>query len=254
MGSFAIQNLEGDARALDASTFLELLQKQAIVFPQISVTEIEEKSKGSGFIKTIAAIQILYLAAELLGRAVQRLAVTTLELFTLAMVMMAFFIYTFWWNKPLDVRLPIVLEAKTGSDGARAALNSAYDRSKARIGLSDGEYDHNWVNHLIILLAVSIFGACHLTGWNFDFPTYVESLLWRVASVCCVVLPLGIAWTLKFLPDRYFDDSIAWVWVPLAPLYVIVRLFLIVEVFIGLRIAPASVYQTVQWSQFFPHI
>lgn len=96
MGGFAIRNSEGEIRSLDSRTFLKLLRKQAIVFPKISVTEIEEKSKGNGFIKMIAAIQILYLAAELLGRASQHLAVTTLELFTLTMVMMALFIYAFW--------------------------------------------------------------------------------------------------------------------------------------------------------------
>lgn len=253
MGGFAIQNPEGDVCILDPMTFLKLLKNDTLTIPRISVTEIEEKSNGSGFIKAIAAVQIIYLAAELLGRAIQRLAVTTLELFTLAMVMMALFLYALWWNKPLDVRLPMVLEVKTGDDGARATLDSTYVISRKRVGFGDPgrRITTSEKGIWIAVTAVIIFGACHLIGWNFDFPTYVESLLWRIASVCCVVLPLGILLVDAMVSagDRYF----AWFVLPLGLLYVIVRLYLIVEVFVGLRRVPASVYQTVQWSQFFPH-
>ncbi|TID21528.1 hypothetical protein E6O75_ATG04923 [Venturia nashicola] len=167
MGGFAVKDPEGIAHALKSMDFLVLLRARVIEFPRISVIEIEEKSKGSGFIKAIAAVQILYLAAELLGRAIQRLAVSTLELFTLAMVMMALFLYALWWNKPQDVRLPFMVKFKNGSDGAPALLDRGVQLRK-RVGLLAFNFSHTRENVLITVLAVTIFGACHLIGWNFD--------------------------------------------------------------------------------------
>jgi hypothetical protein len=40
----------------------------------------------------------------------------------------------------------------------------------------------------------------------------------------------------------------------LTPLYVLVRTYLLVEVFVSLRSVPAGVYQTVNWSLYFPHL
>lgn len=81
----------------------------------------------------------------------------------------------------------------------------------------------------IVVPATAIFGACHLIGWNFEFPTPVESLLWRIASVCCVVVPLLFFSLVRTIPERYED----WFIFSLVPLYIIVRLYLIVEVFAG---------------------
>lgn len=228
---------------MNAYTFLEVLRNQAIAVPKISVTEIEEKSKGNAFVKAIAAIQVLYLSTELLGRAIQHLAVTTLELFTLAMVIMALFLYALWWNKPLDVRLSIILEPRDDSEEVRAAMSRAYEGRQARVDLSDSKsVVHTDNQGWITVLAVINFGVFHLIGWNFEFPTNAECLLWRIASVCCVILPLSITLIIGLLPDRNAD----WFGGSLLSLYIIIRLYLIDEVFIGLRRVPASAYQRVQ--------
>ncbi|KAE9969585.1 hypothetical protein EG328_006798 [Venturia inaequalis] len=263
MGGFAVRNPAGHLRALDSDTFLRLLKNQTIAVPRISVTDIEKKSNGNGAIKAIAAIQILYLAAEILGRAVQHLAVTTLELFTLAMAMMALILYAIWWDKPLDVMLPFEVEPKENNDEARVTLAMEaknlgervpmiLSKERADVMYEDGPSERKplGIDTWIAFLAIVIFGACHLIGWNFNFPTPVERLLWRIASVCCIVLPPTLYVSVR-IPRR------SWYLLATPPvmlLYIVVRLYLVVEAFIGLRRVPASVYKTVQWSQFFPHI
>jgi hypothetical protein len=193
---------------------------------------------------------------ELLGRAIQHLPVSTFELFTLAMVLMGLMIYAFWWSRPLDVRLPIVLERNSADARAQETLDRVYSDlmkiEQSRQSLSVGQINQlGWFKFIIPTLAASIFGACHLIGWNFEFPTRTEHLLWRIGSVCCLALPLII---IAHVTSAKFDfDDFDWRASSLIVIYFIVRVYLIVEVFIGLRKVPADVYETVQWSQYFPH-
>jgi hypothetical protein len=256
MGGFAIQNSEGTVRSLGGRSFLHLLSAGALALPNTTKIEIEEKSKGSGIAKTIACIQILYLAANLLGRAIQHLPVSTLELFTLAMVIMTLMLYALWWSKPLDVRVPIILETKASDKEVLKKMVNIGSRSdwnvpgKSLLSSDEDVGNGSRTGRFIQVVAMIAFGACHLIGWAFDFPTEVEALLWKIASVCCLVLPLAVMFVVSTLPDIYED----WCFGLLVPLYVLVRLYLIVEVFVSLRKVPAGVYQSVQWSQYLPHI
>jgi hypothetical protein len=226
MGGFAIQNSEGHTRSVGPQSFMDLLSERAVVIPTISEGEMKEKNKGNGFIKAIAALQIIYLAMELLGRAIQHLAITTLELWTLGMVIIALGIYCFWWNKPLDVRMPIVLESNPSVVEASSKLNAMGDRLTAqalRVGFSDAEVEHFKTSYVVGAAAVTLFGACHLFGWNFEFPTHLESLLWRIASICCLSLPFLVLVFLR-LPKHYHF----WLVLPSSILYLIVRLYLMI--------------------------
>lgn len=43
-----------------------------------------------------------------------------------------------------------------------------------------------------LFIAATVFGAVHVAGWNFEFPTRVEQIIWRCASVYILALPLMI--------------------------------------------------------------
>lgn len=108
-----------------------------------------------------------------------------------------------------------------------------------------------------ILAALSvIFGAMHVVGWNFEFPTEVEKILWRVASICCGAVPALCVPFLKFFfrfEDRkWFETAFFYVSLLIYIVYSVLRLYLFIEMFIGLRVAPPGIYQMVQWSQYFP--
>jgi hypothetical protein len=78
--------------------------------PEISRKEIEDRSKSDKFTKGLALLQSLWLAASLITRAVQNLAVTQLEVVTIAFAVCTIITYGFCWYKPQDVQTPIYIE------------------------------------------------------------------------------------------------------------------------------------------------
>ncbi|KAL7276416.1 hypothetical protein RUND412_000588 [Rhizina undulata] len=123
---------------------------------------------------------------------------------------------------------------------------------------NDGEYldalkgKSRYLNDLqIAFLGVFwvVYGAVHLAAWNEYFPTLIEQWMWRASSLLIIVSCPCI------LAIHWFDDNC------LASFGVVVfsvlcgaaRLFLLVEAFISFRSLPLSVYETVSWSNYWPH-
>ena len=126
-----------------------------------------------------------------------------------------------------------------------------------------------------VILFGLILAGIHLAAWSYPFPTRVETWLWRAAALSIAMGPLGYyLWRTSFnywigqglfaseyakisrdrnrrvMLNKSFR-SIASVGVLL---YSLMRLYMIVEVFFCLRSAPASIYDTPSWSQYWPHI
>ncbi|KAL4920371.1 hypothetical protein BDW62DRAFT_16531 [Aspergillus aurantiobrunneus] len=144
-----------------------------------------------------------------------------------------------------------------------------------------------------LLVVMTLFGVgIHLFGWNFWFPTRGEQIAWRVASLqmlftaaffwaveiiagwkrdnvmelwYCMVFTPGKLEELKerrrLRPPRPqptpADFPLRWecgVSATMALLYMIARVYTLVEMFAGLRELPANAYNCVEWVDFFPHI
>ncbi|KAF8641299.1 hypothetical protein AX16_010078 [Volvariella volvacea WC 439] len=99
-----------------------------------------------------------------------------------------------------------------------------------------------------------IFGAIHLIGWSFQFPTTIELWLWRASSLALTVIPLcftiGVA---VFVLYDYNEISRSTAFVG-APLYLAARIILLFLAFFTLRDLPVSAYQNVRWTEYIPHI
>ncbi|KAF8641277.1 hypothetical protein AX16_010056 [Volvariella volvacea WC 439] len=99
-----------------------------------------------------------------------------------------------------------------------------------------------------------VFGAIHLVGWNFQFPTTTELWLWRASSLALTIIPfllaVGIALELKY-NDELFSNTVALLG---APLYFAARMILLFLAFFTLCDLPDSAYQNVRWTEFIPHI
>jgi len=87
--------------------FKELVENSKITFPSITSAEICDKSKGDFLSKTIAILQTTWFIVQCLARHKQGLAITELELITLALASLNGLIYVFWWHKPLGVHVPV---------------------------------------------------------------------------------------------------------------------------------------------------
>ena len=104
-----------------------------------------------------------------------------------------------------------------------------------------------------------IFGGIHCAGWFFDFPSRDEAMLWRVSSVVltgsAILLPLLAILLVSIFEDFEFHEkpSIV-VFTTILLVYVVSRLFLLVEAFISLRHLTPGMLALVKWTSFIPHI
>lgn len=134
------------------------------------------------------------------------------------------------------------------------------------------EYDHtareeeansfvySRVNMLAALVLYVGSGAILSAGWKYVFPSVVEMWIWRVAGILCPALSLGAMWltfTEKGPGVRTGGKNAKrrvpkWLYVSVPILYLVLRLYLLIEVFASLRKVPRGVYGTVQWTQYFP--
>lgn len=83
-----------------------------ISFPMITAAEIHDKARGDFLSKAIVVLQSLWFILQCVARGKQGLALTELELVTLALASLNGVMYFFWWDKPLGVREPIKLYRK----------------------------------------------------------------------------------------------------------------------------------------------
>ena len=84
-----------------------------IDIPKITVDEIQDRSKGDLLFKFIAILQTIWFVLQCIARGQQRLALTELELVTLALASLNAVTFGIWWHKPLGVEEPVKIYLKT---------------------------------------------------------------------------------------------------------------------------------------------
>ena len=83
-----------------------------IILPKIKAAEIEDRSKGDALSKIIAILQTTWFIVQCIARHRQRLALTELELVTVALASLNAMTFAVWWAKPLGVHEPIQIYLK----------------------------------------------------------------------------------------------------------------------------------------------
>lgn len=147
------------------------------------------------------------------------------------------------------------------------------------------------IQEYCLCFATLLFKGIHVAGWNFSFPTRLEMILWRVASLLLfgitamfwILEPMASwmrlgRWKRLYLraadPEklqrleqarlrsltRDFEPTVLplplefWSIFPLVMLYGIGRAYLLVESFLELRNVKATAFLNVNWSIYVPHV
>ncbi|KAI8306341.1 hypothetical protein K4K59_011544 [Colletotrichum sp. SAR11_240] len=103
--------------------------------PEIHESQIQDKSKADWMAKSLVCIQAGWMVAQVVGRVIERLPVSLLEINTCGHVACAVLLYLLWWSKPLDVLDPTVVGEGLGDvvslmsacSSSRTVPRSAYE-------------------------------------------------------------------------------------------------------------------------------
>ncbi|KAH8796467.1 hypothetical protein BGZ57DRAFT_8100 [Hyaloscypha finlandica] len=248
--------------------------------PLISADDINDKSKTDSFARVVSVAQITWIVAQVLTRVVRRLAVSQLEIAVVAFSTCAIIIYILHWKKPKSVLIPCTVLTFPGpipleithkesiieenESMLQKIFGKGYDTPRPLsqkngcpipndvVPKSLARRNDTFAYFLLGFgLGCSVFGGIHVAAWNFTFPTKVELILWRVASIYSTVF-FVLFLMLIFLLVR-FD----WFGIQMrklvSSLYVLARVFMIVEMFRTLCFLPPDAY-TSTWATNIPHL
>ncbi|KAK2463881.1 hypothetical protein APHAL10511_004053 [Amanita phalloides] len=239
MGGFRLVNTDGSKRQLRETSFFNRVHYGEIDIPTVIAKYIHDKSKGDWITKAIVVVETLWFALQIMNRYAQQLPVTELETTALAHVTLNVFIYWCWWNKPVNVMLPIDIPAKRSarditeqtSTCSREGSGEMVQRSegehsekadkdrllgdkeaqttqpqlsiRVRMGAFladvDGDETMDKVFPRVVALFSGIFGGVHCLAWYSTFHTHIESILWRSCALIVTVVPFVLYCSSRFL-------------------------------------------------------
>lgn len=278
--------------ALSSIQLLYACQKGIITGPpKLSTADLEDRSKGDVFVKGAALLQLTWLVIQMIARASEGLAISLLEIMTLAFAICAIATYILLWHKPQDVMTPTYIDApniltreQVIGLAARSPVSTLLVKEFWLHGVSiramadnifpwtrgipirlPRQDDTIYLNPIFIGIGFGgvLFSIVHFIAWNFEFPTPVERTLWRLS--CCMIISIPVLGTgLYFMTlhnARKDIDSDTKTSALLRPftgmcvlLYLLARLYLMTEVFRSLAYAPPSTFQEINWPSAIPHV
>ncbi|KAM0486190.1 hypothetical protein ACHAPX_000894 [Trichoderma viride] len=297
MGGFVVLNplsnkaIYHDPYHLTGEELFKLRKQRHITkLPNMTEAEIKDKSKGDILGKSIALGQIVWSLIQIIARVVRKLPVSPLEVAVVAFAVCAILTYVLYWEKPQRVSITKTISLrdsdqlynKTELKDSSRFFRNLFKYFLKHLGIStkerqlhgapisvdnilnDGEVRHKGDRVVFVVVSVSaiLFGGIHVVAWNFPFPSTIELIFWRCATIYTTVAPACSVLLLPFIAQ--FEDSTQGLTRHLvtfcltlaaAPfvLYPIARLFIIVEMFRTLYfLPPASFVST--WAPSVPHI
>ncbi|KAF2843515.1 hypothetical protein M501DRAFT_925039 [Patellaria atrata CBS 101060] len=222
MGGVFLQPRDWKSFPVDAKQIHYLIERGYLTCLPINEAMIDDKNKADGLARFITTFQMLWFTLNTIARPVQRLDVSTMEITTLGFIFCTLGINFCWRYKPMDVEIPITLNTDfTIQQILLDAGESVSQRYKLTpldfIGRKEWLVDWLWTFYvnllrkmrlvhqrprvrpaqkfssfifpeltpktaLVPLLVTIVYSAIFMICWNFEFPSNLEHILWRLAT------------------------------------------------------------------------
>jgi hypothetical protein len=236
MGGVAVYHTPGgdDAKHLVADGLIQLAKFGKISRDQLPTTKwIDSRSKADWLAKAISLCQVLWFMASIVSRLAERQTVSLLEDMTLSYVVCALIMAVAWFPKPQDIEEHYYLQLKSLS-----ALDMATPQT-SKMKYRGGK------RTAYVLMA--IFSIIHLAASGYPFPTEWERALW----IICAIGSYVFACLYMYLYDKQGKQYAVWA---VVVLYTVFRIGSTAGAFAAFRAAPAGMYATPSWPNYWFHI
>jgi hypothetical protein len=157
MGGFVLHDDNEPPRTLSLEDIERLVENDEISFPIIAREDIRDKSKGDAVTKGLALIQTTWFLLQCVARRVQHLSITELELVTAAFALLNVITYALWWDKPLDVKRPVLVHRKhifskegEGQVGSSEKEVDEKDNQETSKAAGEGTKENGTTSHLTV--------------------------------------------------------------------------------------------------------
>ncbi|KAF9004273.1 hypothetical protein BDQ17DRAFT_1174087, partial [Cyathus striatus] len=281
---------EEHGRILNLQDILIYLNLEKISFRNVTEADIQDKSKADGLSKIVLVTQSLWFVIQCIGRRAKGLDLAPLEVTTLAITACTFMLSIIWWNKQFNVRQPIRLDIKDAIPLETATPNEGYENEiyldregsaddEVQVGAEGGsEFEesqytiffesefstehchdatqtHRTLGKFGIPVAGAIiFGLVHCISWNSPFPSVNERTLWRISAVvvssAMFFVVCGYRLTYQCHAETYLGTMLL---CSSAVLYLLARIYLLVEAAIAFRALSSSALESFSWFDFIAH-
>ena len=230
---------------INAAQLHYLVTQRGIPYPKILEVHIRDKNKSDGMLRLITLVQTLWFLVNVVARRVQQLPITALELSTSAFVLLSFATTLCWFQKPADILHPDFITVDQPVEILLPSNASYYGKEYLYtpldcVGRQEWTWSRLWSHGLYCLrslnlaappagrpvarfqntIAPSIDGfayvlffwvslaylAIFITGWNFSFPTDIERMLWRIASLTALVSALVVFVTMHVFSSTLYTN------------------------------------------------
>lgn len=236
-------------------------------------------------IRIIAIIQTSWNIIQVIVRGIRHLAISQLEITVIAFAACAVLMYSLNWFKPKGVQTPIVFMAyqdeapleiaevlsfrnrrnpmtmpEKVSRGLFKRRKSSAGSHISNLGSQSGDEDNGEI--LALLCGLMIFGGIHIAAWKFDFPSHAEQILWKASSLWCtlgsiVLILLILLLEFEFISDKVTERLLSVMAKTFTAIYIVLyilaRLYLLVEIFRTLCFLPPSAYYST-WAANILHV
>ena len=193
---------------LSFDRFQRLVHESKIDFPKITTEEIQDKSKADFLSKAIAILQTTWFLFQCVARSGQGLAITELELVTLALASLNAATYACWWNKPLGVQDPARVYLKVNIDETQ--ITPVLERPVPRVPEATVTRVLDTIRRLLAtstrgfldILGLPFAGGGSLCGHYFLLiwvPCFLVFLVGLIFIILLSLFPLSIAVLLKVI-------------------------------------------------------